>query len=127
MRLRRHPSRAKLRAWLTGADLDSAGIDDPELAWIDEHLSTCDRCASVLENLEEPETSGAISAALTTVLAPPDAFGDRLELAVSERISSRDVAGYIADVFGAGLETTRLLLVDESLEPEPVVDDADQD
>ncbi len=72
----RHPSKKALRAWLAGSD-DEA---------VNAHLLSCERCATTLENLDEPITDGAISSALNMVLAPPTDLSQRLEQRVAERL-----------------------------------------
>ncbi len=101
-----HPSKRTLRAWLSGE------IEDNES--LDEHIGTCARCAAHLENIDEPRTDGAIAASLTQVLAPPTDLTARLEERVAAKLDSRQVVGYIADLFGAGMETSKLLLTDET-------------
>ncbi len=98
-----HPSKRQLRAWLLGESNDK----------LDEHLSSCERCASVIENMDEPRTDGLIAETLSRVLEPPPDLTSRIELRVAERLDSRQVVGYVAEMFGAGLETSKLLLTDE--------------
>jgi hypothetical protein len=100
----RHPSKDKLRKWLSGAN-----GDDPNL---DAHIDTCDRCSSVIEALAESRTDESLADALAQVLAAPQGLPDRLEAQVSERLSGREVVGLMAEMFGAGVETSRLLIVD---------------
>ncbi len=98
-----HPSKRHLRAWLLGESNDQ----------LDEHLTDCDRCASIIENMEEPRTDGLIAETLHKILEPPVDLTDRIEVRVAERLDSRQVVGYMAEMFGAGLETSKLLLTDE--------------
>lgn len=98
----RHPNRATLQRWLEG---------ETETA-VDLHIGTCQRCANQLESLE-PTTPAAIGDALAEALAPPEGLTDRLEAAVAARLSARQVIDVVADLFGAGFETTRLLLIEE--------------
>lgn len=98
----RHPNRDTLQQWLNG-DGDSA---------TDLHVGTCQRCASKLEELE-PDSESDIGQALAAALAPPEDLTDRLEEGVNARLSSRQVMNVVADLFGAGLETSRLLLIEE--------------
>ncbi len=99
-----HPSRRQLRAWLTGESSDR----------LDEHLADCERCAAVIENMEEPRTDGLIAETLHKILEPPGDLTDRIEVRVAERLDSRQVVGYMAEMFGAGIETSKLLFTDES-------------
>lgn len=100
----RHPSRDRLTAWLNGEE-----GDDREL---DEHLATCHRCATVLEAIAEDEEELALTDALSRLLTAPAGLGDRLERRVLDRLSSRELVGLLAEMFGAGVETSRLLIVD---------------
>lgn len=103
--IRRHPSRARLAAWL-------AGDDD---ARIDEHLLTCARCASICEDLDRPATDDAVGSALLQILAPPADLGSRMVDRIDEQLQSREIADYVFDLFASGLDAGRLLL----LAPEP--------
>lgn len=100
MRLSRHPSRAELGRWLAGDDVD---------AQVDTHLATCDRCAAVMEELETA-TGSRLAQTLADALAPPADLTERLEQRVVARLDAREVLGVVADLFGAGVETSRLLL-----------------
>jgi len=100
----RHPSKRALSEWL-------AGDIDPE---VDRHVSTCERCANDLEALATADTDSSLRNALLAVLDPPDDLVPRMEAGVMARLESRKVLGYVADVFGAGWETTQLLLIDEN-------------
>ncbi len=116
----RHPSKALLQSWLTGE------IEPHTTDTVERHLDTCARCAATLEALEPtpetplgpealgPEALGpdALGNALAIVLAPPVDLALRLEEAVTARLSSRQMMEVVADLFGAGLETTRLLLIE---------------
>ena len=95
----RHPNDEILQQWLNGE-----GGDD-----LDEHVTTCQRCAAHIEKLE-PDTEDAIGAALAELLAPPVDLTARLEQGVAAKLSSQQIVNVIADLFGAGLETSRLLL-----------------
>ncbi len=108
-RLLRHPSSRELGRWLSG---DEGGAE------IDAHLAVCDRCAARLQAMDDtPELE--ISEQLTTLLAPPPDLTDRLERRVAAKLDTRRVLGVMADLFGVGFETGKLLLsegpeVDES-------------
>ncbi|MGI9610888.1 MAG: hypothetical protein ACR2NL_11415 [Acidimicrobiia bacterium] len=100
----RHPSKEQLREWLTDAH-----ADDPKL---EEHIDGCDRCSSVIEALGESTASEPLVLALTQVLAAPSDLPDRLEAQVTQRLSGRELVGLMAEMFGAGVETGRMLIVD---------------
>lgn len=99
MRLR-HPSRRSLRDWLLGEE-------DTKL---ESHISTCEHCATRIEIIEAEESDSAVADALALVLKPPPDFTERLQERVSARLDSRQVLGVVADLFGAGFDTTKLLL-----------------
>ncbi len=101
----RHPSKAVLRDWLTG-EIEADTTDN-----VERHLDTCARCAATLEALE-PAAETPLGNALAIVLAPPSDLAQRLEEGVTARLSSRQMMEVVADLFGAGLETTRLLLIE---------------
>lgn len=99
----RHPSKQSLSDWL-------AGTSDPH---VDDHVATCQRCATTLEELDT-SPDPAIGDALAEILAPPADLTRRLEEGVTARLSSRQVIDIVAELFGAGFETTRLLLIEDT-------------
>jgi len=101
MRPLRHPSSKVLRAWLDGARPD-----------LDDHLATCNRCATTLEELDAPP-SFPLAAALAEVYQSPADLSERLARRVSDRLDSQVMLGVVSDLFGAGLETSVLLLTEE--------------
>lgn len=100
----RHPSKERLRAWLTGA-----GADDQQL---EDHIDGCERCASVIEAIADSSVSEPLVLALAQVLAAPRDLPVRLEQRVAQRLSGRELVGLMAEMFGAGVETSRMLIVD---------------
>ena len=105
--MKRHPSKRALRDWVQG---DGA-------ADIEAHLDGCERCAETLEHLEHEAGLSGLAETLALVLAPPADLTERLELGVSARLDSRQLAGVVFDLFQAGIETSRILLSDD-LRPE---------
>ena len=101
----RHPSKRALREWL---ELESP---DPDSS-IDEHLDDCHRCAAVLDEMSEAQEKD-LGAALAAFYSPPPDLSDRLERRVAERLDSRVVLDVVSDLFGAGIETSKLLLMEE--------------
>ncbi len=97
----RHPSRADLAAWLEGERPD-----------IDDHVATCERCATTLEELAAP-SGGPITEALAAVYRAPEDLSERLERRVADRLDSMVMIEVVADLFGAGMETSKLLLTEE--------------
>ncbi len=107
-----HPSRRALQAWLHG-DADDAKLDA--------HVAVCQRCATTLERLADDDAdhpTDDLGGALALVLAPPADLPTRLEEKVTQRLDSRVMFGVLSDLFGAGIETSRLLVLDEPDEPE---------
>lgn len=101
MRRLRHPSAKVLRAWLDGARPD-----------LDDHLATCHRCATALEELDAPP-SVPLAAALAAVYESPTDLSERLERRVNDRLDSQVMFDVVSDLFGAGMETSVLLLTEE--------------
>lgn len=101
MRWARHPTRATLQEWLDGAD---NGIDD--------HVARCNRCATTLEELDSP-AGPTLTEALAAVYEPPQGLSSRLERRVTHRIDSMVLMDVLTDLFGAGVETSKLLLMEE--------------
>lgn len=102
----RHPSKRALREWLEAASEERSNES------VDEHLATCHRCAAILDEMEDnPEAT--ISDFLATLYSAPPDLSDRLERRVSARLDSRVVLGLVSDLFGAGVDTSKLLLMEE--------------
>lgn len=97
----RHPSRRALQAWLDG---DGQGIDA--------HVATCNQCATTLEELEAAAPAG-LSEMLAAVYSTPADLHERLERQVAQRLDSLVILDVVTDLFGAGMETSRLLLTEE--------------
>ncbi len=103
-----HPSRTTLIQWLDGEN------DDPKL---DAHVATCRRCASTIEEFDHQQQVD-IADALALVLQPPDNLSERLEERVAARVDSRVMLGVLSDLFAAGVETSRMLIMEETEEDE---------
>ena len=100
-----HPSRKALQAWLNG---------DPDVdANVDSHVATCDRCATTIEHLDVDEHD-SIAEALAEVLAPPSNLSERLEERVTARLDSRVMLDVLSDLLAAGIETSRMLILEET-------------
>ncbi len=107
MMVLRHPSKKALREWLAGE----------HGAELDAHLGSCQRCAGVLETIDDADTGTlAIGDALAAVFTAPADLSDRLERKVAARLDSRAVFDVVTDLFGAGIETGKILLIDEPAE-----------
>ncbi len=101
----RHPSRRALQEWL----------DSPDDGSIDGHIDTCQRCAATLEELDA-SSQPPIGDALAFVYEPPADLSDRLQRRVAARLDSRVVLDVVSDLFGAGIETSKLLLTEDSID-----------
>lgn len=115
MRLR-HPSTEDLQNWLADDDADDDG-----LSGLTYHVDNCERCAAIMEELAEEAAASApteLGEALSQALAPPPDYTDRLIVAVNDQLSSRQVFGVVADLFAAGLETSRMLIVEDENDSE---------
>ncbi len=102
-----HPSRRALQAWLR---------DDTHDVKLDGHVSVCRRCANRLEQLDTDggkDPTEDLAGALALVLAPPADLSTRLEHKVTQRLDSRVMIGVLSDLFAAGIETSRMLILDE--------------
>ena len=102
--MRRHPSRKRLERWFDGHEAD------PDL---DAHLDTCDRCASVIEELAASDDP--VHSALQSVLPVPDDLHARIEVGINSRLQNRQDLAALAEIMGIGLRTARLVFAD----PEP--------
>ena len=104
----RHPSKDRLREWLDAEMPDGEDLDT--------HVDTCQRCSALVEALAGEEAHPGLSVALNRVLGAPLGLPGRLEERVAAKLSSREVVGLMAELFGAGLETSRLLFVEPTPE-----------
>lgn len=106
-----HPSRRALQAWLHG-DADDAKLDA--------HVAVCQRCANTLEQLADDadHDPGDLARALALALEPPVDLPVRLEDRVTKRLDSRVMFGVLSDLFAAGIETSRMLILEDPADPE---------
>ena len=100
MRLQ-HPSRKRLLAWLSG-----------ELPDLDDHIESCDRCATRLEELATPGPS--LRDALRTALAPPLDLAPRLRSGIAHKMQTRQDLQTVLDLMGLPIHIARAI----SEEPE---------
>ncbi len=105
----RHPSRKALREWLEATEQDAADQK------VDSHIDDCQRCAAVIEDLDS-SSDLSIGDALAAVYQPPADLSERLERRVAARLDSRVVLDVVSDLFGAGLETSKLLLTEDPVD-----------
>ena len=92
----RHPSKRRLLAWLESGD-----------ASLDDHLATCERCASRLEDLSQPET--AIRDALREMLRPPEDLQPRLRAGIARKMQTREDLKLLFELMGIPWQTARVL------------------
>ncbi len=100
---RRHPSKKALRRWFEGE----------ENAAIDKHLLTCKRCAAIIESFAEEEEF-VLPLAMSEAFDPPIDLAERLEKDVAVRLQSKYIFTAATDLFGAAIETTKILTSEES-------------
>ncbi len=84
------------------------------------HIEGCSRCAGKIEALSDENGDAAvdevgIAAALISLLEPADGLAARIEHGVNDRLSSRQMALVLGDLFAAAVETSKLLLTEEDL------------
>lgn len=72
-----HPSKRRLAAWLEHGDAD-----------IDEHIDTCERCATKIEALSKP--TPPIGDALRAMLEPPPDLQPRLRTGIARKLQAQD-------------------------------------
>jgi hypothetical protein len=93
-----HPSRRFLLRWADGA----------RARWTDHHLGRCDVCSARLDamtTLDSPMLD-----VLREILKPPPDFLGRLRTGLQAKMLEHETATLMGELFGAGIETTRLLL-----------------
>ena len=96
----RHPSKKALRRWL----------DADELTSIDEHVSTCDRCASRLEILAPPTDD--IAEALNRALDAPEDLVTRIGTRMTESMRNREDLQILLELLGIPWRTVQNLLTE---------------
>ena len=101
----RHPKHDQLEEWLNGGHSD-----------LDEHLATCERCASTLDHIsltvsnDDPEPSD-IGPALLTLLEPPSDLHERISVRLAARLQRREDIELIGSMLGVPRETGELFMV----------------
>lgn len=91
-----HPGRRRLTAWLERGD--------PSL---DDHIAACHRCATVLEDLGQPDAP--VADALRTVLAPPPDLQTRLQAGMTTKMQARDDLRLLVELLGLAGQTLRAM------------------
>jgi hypothetical protein len=97
----RHPSAARLHAWLERGGPNRVG----------RHVAECDRCMSALEELSNLDDT--IVADIAEVLAPPDDIERRAALQLERRLRNEDALLVFVDLFAVGWDTVRTIFQPE--------------
>jgi hypothetical protein len=95
LRVRRHPSKVRLHAWLDG---EAAGD-------IDDHLLHCERCAATLE--ASAAGTPTFAGLLDQVLAAPEDLEARLRGGVAARLQTREDLRLLVELLGVPMETLK--------------------
>lgn len=97
-----HPRDAKLRRWLDA--------EEPAKR-VDAHVARCERCSDRLLELGQPAPT--LGAFLSEMLAPDVGLSDRLEGNIAAAVGTRSLLAWALDLYGAGLDTVRLLVEED--------------
>ena len=97
----RHPSPARLHAWLEQGGPNRVG----------RHVAECDRCMSALEDLSNLDDT--LVADIAEVLAPPDDIEDRAASQLERRLRTEDALLVFLDLFAVGWDTARTIFQTE--------------
>ena len=95
-----HPTKRALRRWLDGAE---AGA-------VDEHVSTCRRCAARLEDIAAPVP--ALGDAISQTLQPPDDLVERLGVRMTDSMRNREDLQIFLDLLGVPWRTVQNLMIE---------------
>ena len=112
-----HPSRSKLRDWLSS-------LSPSEKVTV--HVESCERCASRLVDLADRETSSLDQATNEALLAqvvraewaPPADLAERVIRGIDERQRNERDLSVMLGLFGIAAETASLMLQPEPETPE---------
>lgn len=102
-RLGMHPGDKRLLHWLDAGDGHGADLD--------EHIATCERCATRLEELAQPLP--ALADALSRSLQAPDDLVQRLGVRMNTTIRSREDLRLFFELMGVPFATVRSLMEDD--------------
>lgn len=97
----RHPSMAKLQAWLDTGPGEGDGR-------LDAHIESCAHCTERLESRPQ-ETAGDVRSALMATLASPDGLEARLSESIHDRMAARGDLRLITELFGVPLRTAKIM------------------
>ena len=112
-----HPTRSKLRDWLSASDPSDK---------VTEHVETCERCASRLVDLADSETSGLdkatdeawLAQVVRAVWEPPADLAERVIRGIDERQQNERDLSVMFSLFGIATDTASLMMQPESEKPE---------
>lgn len=107
-----HPSRSKLRDWLSALAPSEK---------VTTHVESCERCASRLVDIADNETSGVEVATEEALLAevvksewaPPADLTERVIRGIDERAQNERDLNVMLGLFGVATETASLMLPPE--------------
>ncbi len=111
-----HPSRSKLRDWLSA-------LAPSEKVTV--HVESCERCASRLIDLADRETGGVdkatdealLAQVVKTEWAPPADLAERVIRGIDERQRNERDLNVMLGLFGVATETASLMLPPEPSNP----------
>lgn len=98
-----HPSKSKLTAWLDG-------VANPK---VDDHIASCERCATTIEQISADAETSQLGEVLAKVLEPPEDMTLRVEEAVASKLESREVLELVSGLFVSGVETSKILVSED--------------
>ena len=91
-----HPNRQQLTMWLDGASTE-----------FDDHIDTCEICASALSEIGPPSTE-ELRPALLTLLQPPRDLHERVSERIVARLQNRRDSDLLGSLLGIPLEAGRI-------------------
>lgn len=92
-----HPSNKRLERWLDGADRD-----------LDDHIESCLRCATRIEEIAMGETN-YIAGALRQLLVVPTDLKPRLSTGIGRKMRARGDVELLGELLGVSWRTVRVL------------------
>ncbi|MDH3704866.1 MAG: hypothetical protein OES57_02300 [Acidimicrobiia bacterium] len=96
-----HPRDRKLREWLETGEPNS----------VDEHVVTCSRCATRLEEMEAPGPE--LGEALQVSMRAPDDLVQRLGVRMTESMRNRQDLRMFLELMGISWPTVRSLMTED--------------
>ena len=109
-----HPSNKLLSSWLDG---------EIDLEDYDEHINSCNRCASRLDKLTArisldnvTPLSEKFRPALMAVLQPPEDLHERISARIAKRLQERDDITLFGSMLSIPVETSRVVIEPKIIE-----------